>query len=146
MLLDDPPELERMPPQSKAKKFAEFFKASTTALFSYIADLAVEWNSHGNIGLVVGATSHVELERIRKKIGEDMLVLIPGVGAQGGDLERSVIYGSNSRGEMAIINIARGIIYAWKDESLFQSEIRDAAGSFRNQIMKAAAKKKGFRR
>ena len=146
MLLDDPPEIERMPPQSKAKKFAEFFKASTQTLFSYIADLAVEWNSHDNIGLVVGATSHAELEQIRKKIGESMLILIPGVGAQGGDLEKSVIYGSNSRGEMAIINVARGIIYAWTNEALFQSEVREAAESFRRQIMKAAARKTGSKR
>ena len=146
MLLDDPPEIERMPPQSKAKKFAEFFKASTQTLFSYVADLAVEWNSHDNIGLVVGATSHAELEQIRKKIGESMLILIPGVGAQGGDLEKSVIYGSNSRGEMAVINVARGIIYAWTNESLFQSEVREAAESFRRQIMKAAARKIGSKR
>lgn len=143
MLLDDPPEAKQMPPQAKAEKFAEFFKASTLTLFSYIADLAVEWNSHDNIGLVVGATSHAELEQIRKKIGENMPILIPGIGAQGGDLERSVIYGSNSNGEMAIINVARGIIYAWLNESLFQSEVREAAESFRRQIMKAAARKTG---
>ncbi len=146
MLLEDPPEGGRMPPQSKAKKFAEFFKSSTQPLYSYIAGLAVEWNGHGNVGLVVGATSHKELKQIRETIGENMPILIPGVGAQGGDLERSVIYGSNSNGEMAIINVARGIIYAWRDESLFQSEVRDAAESFKRQITEAAAGKMGSKR
>ena len=141
MLLDNPPEAELMPPQSKAKKFAEFFRASTQTLFSYVAGLAVEWNSHDNIGLVVGATSPAELEQLRKRIGEEMPILIPGVGAQGGDLEKSVIYGSNSNGEMAIVNVARGIIYAWRNESLFQSEVRDAAESFRRRIMEAASRK-----
>lgn len=146
MLLDNPPEDDLMPPQSKAKKFAEFFRASTQTLFSYVAGLAVEWNSHGNIGLVVGATSPAELEQLRGKIGEEMPILIPGIGAQGGDLEKSVIYGSNSNGEMAIINVARGIIYAWKSEFAFQSEIHDAAESFRRQITEAVARKIGSRR
>lgn len=146
MLLDNPPEAGLMPPQSKAKKFAEFFRASTEMLFSYVAGLAVEWNSHGNIGLVVGATSPAELEQVRRKIGEEMPILIPGVGAQGGDLEKSVICGSNSKGEMAIVNVARGIIYAWKSESAFQSEIHNAAASFRRQIVDAAGKKTGRRR
>ncbi len=146
VILDDPPEVEDMPPQAKAKKFAEFFRASTLTLFSYIAGLAIEWNDHDNVGLVVGATSHAELKQIREKIGEDMPVLIPGVGAQGGDLEKSVINGSNSRGEMAIINVASGIIYAWKNESLFQSEVRDAAESFRRRIMAAASREIGSSR
>lgn len=146
ILLDNPPEAGQMPPQAKARKFVEFFRTSTLTLFSYIAGLAVEWNSHDNVGLVVGATSHTELGQIREKIGEDMPILIPGVGVQGGDLERSVIYGSNSQGEMAIINVARGIIYAWENESLFQSEVRDAAESFRHQIMQTVARKIGSRR
>ncbi|MEE8418360.1 MAG: orotidine-5'-phosphate decarboxylase, partial [candidate division Zixibacteria bacterium] len=146
VILDDPPEVEDMPPEAKAKKFAEFFRASTLTLFSYIAGLAIEWNGHDNVGLVVGATSHAELKQIREKIGEDMPVLIPGIGAQGGDLEKSVINGSNSRGEMAIINVARGIIYAWRNESLFQSEVRDAAESFRRRIMEAASREIGSSR
>lgn len=145
VLLDNPPEAGPVPPQSKAKKSAEFSRASTLTLFSYVAGLAVEWNNDNNIGLVVGATSHAELEQIRGKIGENMAILIPGVGTQGGDLEKSVTYGSNSNGQLAIISVSRGIIYAWGNESLFQSEVRDSAESFRSQIMEAATRKKGSR-
>jgi orotidine-5'-phosphate decarboxylase len=70
-----------------------------------------QWNSLGNCALVVGATYPEELRKVRANVG-DMPILIPGIGAQGGDIEATVRAGRDSRGQGMIINSARGIIYA----------------------------------
>ena len=133
MLLDNPSEAERTMPHSKAITIAEFYENSTLELYKYIARLAVGWNRNKNIGVVVGATAALELESIRKEVGEDIPILVPGVGAQGGDLEKAVLAGSNSSGEMAIINVSRGIIYAGKGETFCQ-DIRGSAKTLRDDM------------
>ena len=70
-----------------------------------------EWDTKGNLGLVVGATVPEQLGEVRAAC-PDMPLLIPGVGAQGGDLEAAVRQGADSRGRAALINSSRGIIYA----------------------------------
>jgi len=80
-------------------------------LYQMVAMKAAQWNEQGNIGLVVGATCPEELKVIRQS-HPDMPLLIPGVGAQGGDLEASVRYGTDAAGGKAIISSSRGIIYA----------------------------------
>ena len=67
--------------------------------------------SGGSLGLVVGATAPEQLAAIRQ-VCPEMPLLIPGVGAQGGDLEATVRYGVDAAGRNAIINSSRGIIYA----------------------------------
>jgi orotidine-5'-phosphate decarboxylase len=76
-----------------------------------VAKAAVSWNVHRNVLLVAGATQVEELKRIRQVIG-DMPLLVPGIGAQGGDLEAVVRHGADSRGAGLIINAARSILYA----------------------------------
>ncbi len=78
-------------------------------LYEEVAKLAVELNINDNIGLVIGATAPSEILKIRK-IAPNLPFLIPGIGAQGGDLEKSMQYG-NKNG-IAIINISRGISFA----------------------------------
>ncbi len=73
--------------------------------------VAKHWNGRGNCGLVVGATYPEELGRVRQLVG-DMPILIPGIGAQGGDVEATVKNGRDSQGHGMIINSSRGIIYA----------------------------------
>ena len=85
-----------------------------------------------NIGLVVGATYPEELKLIRQSHPE-MPLLIPGIGAQGGDLALTVRYGVNSQGEKAIINSSRQIIYA-SPEKDFAQAARRAATELRDQI------------
>jgi len=80
-------------------------------LYQRIAEKAVEWSRNGNCGLVVGATHRDELKAVRN-IAPDLPFLIPGIGAQGGDLEASVLAGTDRHGEMAIVNSSRGILYA----------------------------------
>jgi len=72
---------------------------------------ASEWNGNGNVLLVVGATYPGELKRIRSIVG-DMPFLVPGIGAQGGDIAAAVTNGRDSRGTGMIINSSRAVLYA----------------------------------
>jgi orotidine-5'-phosphate decarboxylase len=101
-------------------------------LYEVVAQKAKEWDRYGNIGLVVGATYPEELRRIRQ-LCPQMPLLIPGLGAQGGDLASTVRYGIDNRGEMAIINSSRQIIYASRGED-FAIAARKAALELRDQI------------
>ena len=101
-------------------------------LYEAVAKKALEWNTLGNIGLVVGATYPEELKRVRS-ICPEMPLLIPGIGAQGGDLAAAVGYGVDTRGEKAIINVSRQILYASKEKDLAQAA-RNVADKIRNQI------------
>lgn len=85
--------------------------------------VAREWNKNGNCALVVGATYPQELAEVRKIVG-DMPILIPGIGAQGGDVENTVKAGVDSRGAGMIINSSRGIIFA-SSESNFADAARE---------------------
>lgn len=81
-------------------------------LYQYVATQVVRhWNKRGNCGLVVGATYPDELRQVRQIVG-NMPLLIPGIGAQGGDVEATVRNGRDSNGQGMIINSSRGIIYA----------------------------------
>ena len=104
----------------------------TRPLFEIVAARANEWNSNGNIGLVVGATYLEELRRIRQSY-PDMPLLIPGIGAQGGDLPRVVSYGVDRQAERTLINSSRQIIYA-SPEKDFARAARQAASSLREEI------------
>lgn len=85
-------------------------------LYEIVAEhVAREWNVHGNCLLVVGATYPEELAAIRAYAGE-MTFLVPGVGAQGGDVERVVRQGRNAKGRGLIVNSSRGILYAGSGE------------------------------
>jgi len=93
-------------------------------LFDKTAQLAVVWNGKDNVGLVVGATAPKEISRIRKQ-APGLPFLIPGIGAQGGDLAISMIDG-NTNG-VALINISRSINFAG---DLSESAIRLAAKEY----------------
>ena len=101
-------------------------------LYKIVAKKAVEWNQNGNIGLVVGATHPDELAAVRAA-AEDLPFLIPGIGAQGGDLEGSVKAGAGKSGDLAVINSSRGIIYASKDDD-FAEAAGNAAKKLRDSI------------
>lgn len=102
-------------------------------LYQIIARMAAErWNHHGNVLLVVGATYPTELKEIRSIVGE-MPFLVPGIGTQGGDVQRAVTNGKDSTGTGMIINSSRGIIYAGQGPE-FESAARSAAKSLRDEI------------
>ena len=101
-------------------------------LYEAVAQKAKEWNIYGNIGLVVGATYPEDLKKVRS-ICPEMPLIIPGIGAQGGDLASAVSYGVDARGEKAIINVSRQILYASKEKDFAQAA-RTMAEKIRNQI------------
>lgn len=76
-----------------------------------VAQAAVKWNTDNNVLLVAGATHIDELVRIREIVG-DMALLVPGIGAQGGDLAAVLTQGSASDGRGLVINSSRAILYA----------------------------------
>jgi orotidine-5'-phosphate decarboxylase len=108
---------------------------SKTPLYQVIAKKIKEWNVNGNCGAVVGATYPDELKLIRKILGEDIPLLIPGVGKQGGDVEKTIRAGTNAKGYMAIINSSRGIIFAGNDED-FAEKSRNSALALQKEINK----------
>lgn len=71
-------------------------------------DAVYFWNKHNNCGLVIGATYPDELKQVRKVVGEETPILVPGIGAQGGDLEAAV----KAAGPRTLFTSSRGIIYA----------------------------------
>ncbi len=101
-------------------------------LYEVVAAKARQWNTSGNIGLVVGATYSEELKVIRQQHPE-MPFLIPGIGAQGGDLALTIKCGVSPEGDKAIINSSRQIIYASKGKD-FADAARKATLTLRNEI------------
>lgn len=102
-------------------------------LYLKIAEqIATHWNTNGNCGVVVGATYPEELGKVRSVVG-DMPILIPGIGAQGGDLKATVLNGRNSKGTGMLINSSRGIIFASKGPD-FAEAAHKAAVDLHTQI------------
>ncbi|MCH8205983.1 MAG: orotidine-5'-phosphate decarboxylase, partial [Chloroflexi bacterium] len=102
----------------------------TATLYEWVAKCAVEWNSLGNVGLVVGATYPEELARVRA-VAPGMLILIPGVGAQSGELDAAVKSGLDGEVPNILVSSSRGITYASRDERDFAQAARGAAENLR---------------
>jgi orotidine-5'-phosphate decarboxylase len=110
-------------------------QVSSTPVYQMVARKIREWNINQNCGAVVGATYPEELQTVRSILGEDIPILIPGVGKQGGDVEKTVRNGTNALGKMAVINSSREIIFAGNQED-FAQEARKKAMSVRDEINK----------
>jgi len=103
-------------------------------LYKLVAQkVAKNWNKNKNCLLVVGATYPKELKEVRKIVGNEMTFLVPGVGAQGGDLKNTLKYGLNSKKRGLIINSSRGIIFASKEKD-FAQRAREEAKKLKNLI------------
>ena len=101
-------------------------------MYKAVARKAQQWNIYGNIGLVVGATYPQELSEIRG-LCPDMPLLIPGIGAQGGDLELAVTGGLDANREKAVIAVSRQVLYASTGKD-FAEAARRSAEDLRNRI------------
>jgi orotidine-5'-phosphate decarboxylase len=109
---------------------------SQEALYERVARLAAtQWNKTGQLALVVGATFPQEIAKVREIVG-DMPLLIPGIGAQGGDIDATVKAG---RGRAMMINSSRAILYA-SQGSDFASAARRVATETRDALRAAALK------
>ncbi|MEN1941678.1 orotidine-5'-phosphate decarboxylase [Luteimonas sp. MJ246] len=95
-------------------------------LYQHVAaKAATEWNANGNVALVVGATWPEQLREVRTIVGE-MPLLVPGVGAQGGDAEAVVRNARSSDGTGLMVSSSRAILYASADDDYAESAARAA--------------------
>ncbi|KAF0693196.1 Aste57867_15790 [Aphanomyces stellatus] len=102
-------------------------------VYEAVAKKALAWNTHDNIGLVVGATDVAALKNVRR-IVPDMWLLAPGLGAQGGNLEEAVLAGLSEDGFGLLLPVSRGISKA--------ADPRAAALAFRDAINAVRATKR----
>jgi orotidine-5'-phosphate decarboxylase len=111
-------------------------------LYHVVAELAArQWNTRGNCLLVVGATYPRELAEVRDIVGS-MPFLVPGVGAQGGDVALAVSSGQTAAGTGLIISSSRTILYAGSDDD-FTAAARSATQALRDQVNTSRAPRAG---
>lgn len=114
-----------------AGEFQDLLVEGGQKLYQKVAyNVSNEWNFNGNCGLVVGATYPDELKKVRE-ISKEILILIPGVGTQGGDIELTV----KSARKNFLINASRSIIYAGKEKD-FAVRAREEAVKLKEEINK----------
>ncbi|MEX0786398.1 MAG: orotidine-5'-phosphate decarboxylase [Dehalococcoidia bacterium] len=104
----------------------------TRPLYVAVAELALRWNTNGNVGLVVGATYPEEMRRLRELCPE-LPFLVPGIGPQEGELERAVRAGLDASGGGIIVNAARKVIYAGEGPGFAEAARREAT-ALRDEI------------
>jgi len=115
--------------------------AGGRTVYEHVAALAASWNRAGNLGLVVGATWPEELARVRG-MTSDQWILLPGVGAQGGDLEASLAAGLRPDGLGVVVNVSRAIAQA-ADPGRAARELRDRINAARKARRSSPAPKPG---
>jgi orotidine-5'-phosphate decarboxylase len=119
----------------------QFLKVDGKPIYQHVAQLVADkWNTNGQCGLVVGATFPDELAQVRKIVG-NMPLLVPGIGAQGGDIQATMNAGKTANGSGMMINSSRAILYAKADEKTGEDfaqaarrvalETRDTINQFR---------------
>ena len=113
---------------NNSAKEVQFFKNGNNTVFQFISKLGESLNENNNIGLVVGATNPSFMDQIRE--ANSLPWLIPGIGAQGGNLKQSVTI-SNKNNSLGLINVSRGIIFSG-DCSI--DDITNAAKSYNDNI------------
>jgi len=116
---------------SGAKDF-QLLMVEGKPLYRIVAEKVSYWNKDQNCGLVVGATVPDQLREIRELAG-DMPLLIPGVGAQGGSLEKAAINGTKNFQKTAVINVSRSVLYASKEMD-FAQRAREELAKLNNVI------------
>jgi orotidine-5'-phosphate decarboxylase len=120
----------------------QFLQADGKPIYQHVAQMVADkWNTNGQCALVVGATFPNELAQVRKIVG-DMPLLVPGIGAQGGDIQTTVAAGKTANGTGMMINSSRAILYAKADEKAGEGfsqaarrialETRDTINQFRS--------------
>ena len=120
--------------------FQFFESADGVPLYLEVAKtVADKWNISGQCSLVVGATFPEEIAKVRACVGDEMPLLVPGIGAQGGDIEATVMAGANSKGQGLMINSARAILYASSDTD-WQEAAAEEARKTRDSINDARKK------
>jgi len=123
---------------NKGAKDFQFLKVNGTPLYEKVLQKIHKWNTKKNCGVVVGATHPQVLKRLRQ-LAPALPFLLPGIGAQQGDLESAVRFGCDTHGELAIISASRSILYASRNENFPDAaraaalELRDAINQYREK-------------
>jgi uridine monophosphate synthetase len=104
-------------------------------LYERVAQLAQAWNTNGNLGLVVGATQPEALARVRA-LAPGLWFLVPGVGAQGGDLEQALAAGVNAEGQGLLVNVSRSLARA-ENRKKAAADLRDEIEHIRHSLSAA---------
>ncbi len=115
-----------------AAEFQDVVLADGRPLYESVAEKAKEWNVHGNVGLVMGATWPEQLEVVRR-ICPDMLLLAPGVGPQGADLGDAVRAAMDSGGGGFVVSASRQVLYASGGDD-YAGQARRVARALRDEI------------
>ncbi len=95
-------------------------------LYTAVVEKVRSWNRHGNCGLVVGATHPAELQAVRK-LAPELPFLVPGIGAQGGDLQQAVEHATDAAGGSALIAVSRSVLYNSTGSDFAEAAAREAA-------------------
>lgn len=110
----------------------QYLQIGVDPLYLYVGKMVAKWNTNNNCGLVVGAKDIEGLKILRNALPH-LPFLVPGVGAQGGDLKEVVKFGRNKGGTGLIVNIGRDIIYADKGKN-FSKKVKEKAQSYVNEM------------
>lgn len=122
-----------------AGEFQDLEDRDGMPLYRHVARaVANDWNAAGNCGLVVGATYPEEMRAIRADIPPTIPILVPGVGAQGGDVAATVAANVDAGSNAFLIAASRSIIYASSGED-FAAAARSAAQTLDAEIRAAAS-------
>ncbi len=103
----------------------QYLNVDGKPFYHKVVDTVLSWNKNGSCGLVVGATHPDELAGVRAQVGS-MPILIPGIGAQGGDIAQSVKAGVDANGMCAIFNVSRSVLYASSGKDFAEAARREA--------------------
>lgn len=117
------------PGASEIQELAVTDGASAAPLFEIVARRAQGWNQQGNLGLVVGANDLAAMARVRA-VAPDLWFLVPGIGAQGGDLAGALAAGLRSDGRGLLITVSRQIAHS-ADPRRTARQLRDAINDAR---------------
>lgn len=113
----------------------QMLDAGLGPLYMRVAEKVSEWNTNGQMGLVIGATYPEELRKVRTATPE-LTFLVPGIGAQGGDINAAVKAGMNAEKTGLVINSSRAVLYASQGTD-FAKKARQEALETRDAINKA---------
>jgi orotidine-5'-phosphate decarboxylase len=115
-----------------AEDVQDLILSEDRTVYESVAEQARGWNTHGNVGLVMGATWPEQLDRVRD-VCPDMQILVPGVGSQEGDLEAAVQSAMDSQGGGFVINVSRSVLYLSRGDD-YAKLARKAAQKLRGRI------------
>lgn len=110
----------------------QYLKIGGKPLYEHVVRKVKKWDTAGNFGIVVGATRPAQLKQIRA-LAPRLPILIPGIGAQGGDLRKAVQYGCDRTGALALLNVGRSVLFASAGED-FAEAAGAAARATRDEI------------